>query len=602
MNLPAQQTTVPRMRLSPVPSRLLRASLGLLLSIFLGACVAPSGCQKTAATDAGADAAVAQDLSPVPAPEGLLGDLFLPAPEATWTKARALIGGPAAFMPQGFGALAATLLKLPITVAGEIDGAVPVLGAAIKQHESAPAFGAIGIHVRAGDRLIDQLTRGAEARFVADVDEASQITVITPKQAPEGGGAFLLGVLGNYLLVAENLRGLQAAGPYVARTLPTRTPPKEDVAFEIPQAALSGPILENARAQWARAKSGIDSASLPIMPFAATMGTALDALADAKLARLTLELDASAAHARASLSPKPGEGAASKAIREMVVGDARPLLDLPASTQIGVLWRDSAAARAAEVPAQASTLAMLLNERLVSVEDKATITTVLRAEGEARGDWVTLGLALDPLGVSATARVGVADEEKMRKSLKQLTDLAKLSSVKASLKEDSLAISAGKIVVENLPGEVQRVRFERTDKADKGAKAKDPQPRDSASAESTPSSIDLLYLVTHDVLFAAMGSEPKEALRTLVKAAGDANLASIAEVKGGLEALGGEASFVLVADPLRLIAARVGKSAPAQRAPVVFAVGTTGAAGTLFGRLDVSAITIQELVKHRDMF
>jgi hypothetical protein len=130
---------------------MLHAAFGLLLPICLGACVAPSGCQKkTEATDAGA--AVVQDLSPVPAPEGLVGDLFLPAPDATWTKARALIGGPAGFMPQGFGALTATLLKLPITAAGEIDEAVPVLGAVIKQ-ESAAAFGAIGIHVRAGDRL-----------------------------------------------------------------------------------------------------------------------------------------------------------------------------------------------------------------------------------------------------------------------------------------------------------------------------------------------------------------------------------------------------------------------------------------------------------------
>jgi hypothetical protein len=434
--------------------------------------------------------------------------------------------------------------------------------------------------------------------------------LITPKQAPADGGPFVLGVLGNYLLVAEKLSDLQALGPYVARTLPTRTPPKEDLAFEIPEAALSGPVLANIRAQWASVKNSADNGSLPIMPFAGTMGTVLDALNDAKQARFTLDLEASAAHARISLSPKPGEGAASKAIHEMVVGDAKPLLELPASTQIGLLWRDSAVARAAEAPAQANGLAQLIDERLVSAEDKEAIAAALRAEGEARGDWVTLGIGLDPRGVSATARVAVTDEEKMRKALKQLTDLAKLSGVKARLKESSLAISTGKVVVENLPGDVQRVRFERTDKADKskedkadkGAKAKDPKARDSASTEPTPSSISLLYLVTHDMLFAAMGDDPKESLRALVKAPGDANLGSIAEVRSGLEALRGEASFVLVADPLRLVAARLGKAAPAQPAPVVFAIGKTGGEGILFGRLDVPSTTIQEIVKHRDVF
>jgi len=57
-----------------------------------------------------------------------------------------------------------------------------------------------------------------------------------------------------------------------------------------------------------------------------------------------------------------------------------------------------------------------------------------------------------------------------------------------------------------------------------------------------------------------------------------------------------------VTDPLRLVAARTGKSAPAEAAPVVFAVGKTGGAALLFGRLDVSATTIQELIKHRDAF
>jgi hypothetical protein len=191
----------------------------------------------------------------------------------------------------------------------------------------------------------------------------------------------------------------------------------------------------------------------------------------------------------------------------------------------------------------------------------------------------------------------------MSKALKQLTDLAKLSGVKAILKENSLAVSTDKVVVENLAGDVERVRFERTDKTSrtKDPAAKDKKPAAGSDAkDEIPRSIDLLYLVTHDVLLAAVGGEPKAALHALEKAPGDANLGKIPEIKGVLSALGGKVSYALVADPLRLVAAKTSKSAAPEPEPLVFAVGKESRAGLLFGRLDVSAATIQEIIKHRD--
>jgi hypothetical protein len=545
---------------------------------------------------------VGTDLAPVPAPEGLIGDLFLPTPDATWEKARAILGGPAAFLPQSSSALATTLLKLPITVAGEIDGSVPILGAAIKKG-TASTFGVIGIHVRSGDRFIDQLTRGAEARFIAKVDEASKIRLLTLSQAaPTEVPSFVLGVLGNYLLVAQKLDDLTAAGSYVARTLPTRTPPKEDIAFEIPEAALAGPVLESVRLSWAGIRNDVDDAKVPITPFAGTMNTALAALADAKQARLTLELESGGAHARFTLTPKPGNGPASKAIAEMVVGDEKPLLDLPATTQVGILFRDAPAARAAEIPDEAAALAKLVGKDEGSAGDREAIAAALRAEAEARGEWVTIGLGLNPAGLGAMAKVAIADEEKMSKALKQFVELTKLPSAKARLKESSLAISASKVVVEDLPGDVQRIRFERIDKDDRAKDDKGKAAKPEASNALLPSAVDLLCLVTKNVLYGAVGSEPKESLRALVKAPEGANLGTIPAIKAMLDALGTEASFTLVGDVRRLVAARTGKSAPEEPAPVVLAIGKTGAEARMFGRLDVSATTLQELVKHRNAF
>src|SRR5689334_15466085 len=108
-----------------------RVTLGAVAVLIAATCVAPGGCSTHETPDAGA--VTAQDLSPVPAPEGLVGDLFLPSPDATWTKVRTIAGSSASLFPQAFGGIAATLLKLPLVLSGEIDGGVPVLGAVVKQ-------------------------------------------------------------------------------------------------------------------------------------------------------------------------------------------------------------------------------------------------------------------------------------------------------------------------------------------------------------------------------------------------------------------------------------------------------------------------------------
>lgn len=568
------------------------AAFGLVLPICLGALAGVTGCSKPAPIEAGV---VLEDLSAIPAPEGHVADLFLPAPDATWTRARALVGGPAAFLPQSFGALAVTVLKLPVAVAAEIDGAVPVLGAALKKGAAPPQM-AVGIHVKAGGRFVDQLTKGPDARFTAKLDEASRITLLT--STSDTPGAFpgvVMGVLGNYLLVALHAADLTAAGPYVVRTLPSRPAPKEDVVIEMPEAALSGPVLVEAQGAWANARRDIETIGTPSLPIVTIVNTLLGVLADSTKARLAIDLDA-AAHARLTMTPKAGAGASSRALAEMAVGDLGPLLDLPGTTLLGMIWREPTAVRAAAIPAQAESIAKLLGADTKG-DDKKAIEAALSAEDAARGDWGTLGISLDPTGPNAIVRAPLLDADKMSAALKQLVALGKLASVKAQLKESALAVTTGKTVIENLPGDVQWVRFEQVQAQDAKGKAASPLPNGG-----TPNSIDLLYLVTKDTLFGAAGYDPKEALRSLVKAPGDASLGSNPAIKAALAALGADASFALVVDPLRFLAARAGKSAPAESAPVVAAIGKTAAPSVMWCRVDVAAIVVQELVKHRGAF
>ena len=108
--------------MNKVPLRLFRlAPLALALALF------PASCSND---KAGADmgAAPAAALPPVPAPEGLLADVILGAPDATWQRARALVGGPAMFLPSNVGGLATTLSGFPSPPPSSSTATFPSLG------------------------------------------------------------------------------------------------------------------------------------------------------------------------------------------------------------------------------------------------------------------------------------------------------------------------------------------------------------------------------------------------------------------------------------------------------------------------------------------
>src|SRR5690606_33011630 len=140
--------------------------------------------------------------------------------------------------PASTGGLAVMLLDLPPAASVEIDGNVPILGVIAAEPgaaaDASPRF-VIGLHVKEGSRLVDLLTKGDKATFTTAADEASGVTRLTHKAAGSSG---TLGVLDNYLLVASSPADLTSLGPYVARSLPSATAPKEDIVLDAPSAAL----------------------------------------------------------------------------------------------------------------------------------------------------------------------------------------------------------------------------------------------------------------------------------------------------------------------------------------------------------------------------
>lgn len=571
-------------------------------------CIGASGCaNRSDGPDAGPSTTVTV-IEPVPAPPGLMAEGFVPSPDATWTKLRATLGGPALILPQSFGGLVTSVLGLPLTLAGEIDGGIPVLGAVLEPLPGAPnPRAALGIHVKVGERLIDQLTRGESARFIVRLDTATSIALLEPKSGA-AASPVALGVLGNYLLIAATAADLLAAGPYVARTMPKSPVPKEDVAIELPEAALSGPISRALQSGLATMRSSgrLPILSLPVERMATYLASITPDLAGA---RLTLRLDAARVRARLSLNPKPGGGPATEVARALVVGDTRPLRELPADALAGLLMRASLAERTRDAESWADVITGILGESATAA-DRAAIAAALKSLAEARGDLMTAGMSFGPTGPVAYVRGDVTDGEKLDKAIKEVLALATLKPLKSAFMDQKLKISTGKTVVEGIPGDVQRITLERLAEdarksAGAGASGQGPTVMVPLPFGAMPTSVDLFYRVADGAFFGAAGLRAKEGLRSAIEAIGKEGFGGVPEIKASLDAIGGDVSFALVVDPLRLVASASGKPGAASSAPVLMLMGRGGGDAPpdgLWMGLDAATLAIQEFVKHRSAF
>src|SRR5262245_642106 len=98
------------------------AALAVGLCLATGSCSAfADGCSK-GSTSGSSVSTQPVALTPMPAPAGLMAELFVPKPDAAWSKLRSTLGGTAALLPASFGAFATYVLGLPVSLMGEIDG------------------------------------------------------------------------------------------------------------------------------------------------------------------------------------------------------------------------------------------------------------------------------------------------------------------------------------------------------------------------------------------------------------------------------------------------------------------------------------------------
>lgn len=553
-------------------------------------------------------------LDPVPIPADLIADVYMPNPDTAWGKARLAVGGPAMFLPASTGALAATLFGLPITVGSEIDGNVPVVGAILEGKDGGRTRVAMALHLRAADKFIHLLVQGENAKHVKRVDEKTQITLLELENGAVGTAT--IGVLGNYLVAAPTKEELLEVGPYVVRNLTTTKMHGNDITIDMPQKALQGPVAKMIRSRWdnIKPKPRTDSATVTTLPspLQTLVDGVLGVLGELDRGKAMIDFDQQVAHVRFSGTPKTPLAPGSR-IASMTVGDPKKLLDLPGTTDVAVFLNDASEVRVNEAKGYATALVNAIGKD-VTEEDKAAIEKALVGLAKARGDTFTAGLTLLPTGPAAFVRGAMSNRDDLSKSIQDLTRLSERKSVANWLGELGLKMKAGTTAIEGLPGDLQRIHLERvepkvaTDKP--GTKSAEPAKKEEKKdkprvAPNVPSTIDILYVFGTENVVLGAGYEAKDALALVLQATEKDNLGTRTDIATALGTLGDKATFVAVADLLRLFARQSGGAAPAAGAPLVFGLGK---GGTGFGadepwmRLDVPNVVLQEIVKRRGAF
>lgn len=557
-----------------------------LLAFALAAPNGCRGCDERAPTEGGAVAP-----SPVPEPAGLVAEFVVAKPNSTWQKVRTLAGGSAQLLPQGFPLLVASLLGLPIKAAELVDSEVPLVGAVAIEGEGEAERLVAGVHVRDGARFVAALTEGAEARYAARVDTTPMLTLLEPKPpAPPG---LALGVLGNYVLVGREAEALRRVGPYVARTLSTRPASEgDDLALVAKRRGLTGAVRGRLERLWGATKAMLEASERrererhggaeptfadPVAALAkadATVSGLLGVLGDLDDVRASVVLDDRGVRARAALVPAGAGGPAGRAFAEMASGTAAPLLELPGDVALALLTRDSVDARKRSADAQSQTLGELFAGRLPE-GDGRRVDEALTLWAAGRGDWLTVGVGTELGRRAFYAASGVTDAGALDRGVRRLLELPKVPAFAAPIAQWAGALRVGEVTaLEGGAGSLVRVErrasVPRDDRA--GAQRDDRGGAGRAGeASADPQRFEIAWSIGPSRASFAAASDGRRALGALTSAPTTARLGNDSEVRRGVEALGDEVSFALLALPLRALG---GPEGPA--APVLLAAGRSG--------------------------
>lgn len=579
-------------------------SVGLALAALLAFACAVS-CSKCDRGDEDPGAVMKVAEAPVAAPEGLLADVMMPTPNASWTKLQRGIGGAVGILPASAGGIICAMAGLDPFIASEIDGAAPIYGVIAGDPASPSYLVAMKLLDLRKARVV--LVDGETARYATR--DAGAMTELVAKGQPNDPQVAVGLSPNGYILVARRSEDLGKLAPYVTRTLPKRTLPLEGaLVFDVPRAALGAVLKPKLDELWSSAKSFLvnedermrrnHGGRAPDFGDPKAIIGAADAwvtrrigvIGDLEKMRIAVDVIEDGMSIASTMTPAAGGGIASKWTDGMKLGDLTPLGALPATSAAALLVRDGEEDRAEQDHALEQAVTSALGPRLAEADAKK-LHEVVEDVTKARGDVLTTAMAWDdPQGLSL--RAPVRDADAGARAVRGAVDLLKVAPFKdllrvrdvTSTSEDVASLGKASIAMivrdaPKLPASATPPRL-----GDAGAPKQ-------ATAHARSDDVGIAWLVGGGMLSLATGEAPLATLRA--SAQPDRKLADEAAVARSFSALGNQVSTALIVQPLRFDATRANLPA----APLFFALGRKDKDATL--RIDIANGLLRELARRQ---
>jgi len=419
------------------------------------------------------------------------------------------------------------------------------------------------------------LLDGDAARFTAR--EQAGMRVLAHPDKPLAASCALAG---RWLVVARDEADLERLGPYAWRTMPTRPAPASpaSIVAMVPAAAIAGTLASRLSSQWRQARAWLSDRDreqrashggrAPDFGDPQAILAAADTVVKRRVALLagargaSVEIEAGDADVSVELRLQPGpDEAGAGVVASMHPGDARPLAEGPGDAVAGVLVRDDAATRAGDARELEAALAEALAPRVTAADSRA-LSTALDDWAASRGDWIAAGVAWGPQARGVWMRTPA---DAGARAVREMVDLLHRPAFGDPPKRQ-LGLhppTVGPASIAGLP--------------------------DATLANLGP--LGIAWAPHDGQLLVAAGDHAPQLLGS--EASPTSHLGDDARVARALSAVGANATFVLLAMPLRLDAAKAGTDAA--RAPAVIAWGRRDADAWL--RADVADELLREIVR-----
>ena len=537
----------------------------------------------------------------VAAPEGLLADVYMITPNASWSKLQRNVGGAFGILPASASGTICMAAGLDPYIASEIDSTAPIFGALAGDPANAGFVIAMKLLDLRKARAV--LVDGETSRFTPKEDAG--VTELVPKGESPGAG-FIIGLSANgYVLVARRAEDLVTLGPYATRTLPRKSLPSSGaVVLDVPRTALGSVMKPRLDDLWATAKGflltedqamrhrhggrapdyGDPKAIVGVVDTWVTKRIAV--VGDLEKMRIAFDVVEDGVSVVSTMTPVTGGGPARKWTDAMKLGDTAPLAALPATTAAALIMRDGEEERAGQATAIEGLITSALGARIADGDAKK-LHDVFQDFTKARGEVFSSGVIWDePRGLYL--RAPVRDSDAASRAVRGALDLAKVAPFKELFHMRDVTSST-----EELPGLGKAsiatfVREPSRPNDGRAMRAAGP-PGDAGAPRARANELGLAWLVGGDVLSMASGEMPAATLSAAARP--ERKLADEPAIARSLAVIAGTSSTVLVVQPLRFDAKRANLPA----APLVIALGRKDADATL--RIDIANGLLRELAR-----